>query len=321
MEFPLAHDENGAPLDVPATAIGWLVRRHAGGRGRPAAVYDADGRPLLVALDATAADLRAEGCRAGTYRLDAVDSNRRLLNVAAYTEVLFDGAADAGLDLAASAGHSDAAVAALARAVEAMQRVQAERERAQAERERVQAEMLARLVDRLAPPAPVAQRSLPEALSEYEQAASLIRNLAPEPEYEDEEEPARAKAPTNPVIEMIGQAMAVAMERLMTPPQSLRNAAPPVADEGEQEEEGDDSETPEPTEETSDEAMLKSKFDAVLALLTRDEARRVFALQETLPAPMIHQALQRLMTMTPEEGAATIRGMLAQYPNVATQVA
>jgi len=57
-------------------------------------------------------------------------------------------------------GTSDAAVAALARAVEAMQRVQAEREKASAERERVHADLIARLVERLAPaPAQAAPRT------------------------------------------------------------------------------------------------------------------------------------------------------------------
>jgi hypothetical protein len=68
MMFPLAHDDTGTPLEVPAEAVGWLVRRHSGGKGRPAAVYDVEGRPLVVGLDATAADLRAEGCKPGPYQ-------------------------------------------------------------------------------------------------------------------------------------------------------------------------------------------------------------------------------------------------------------
>src|SRR5262245_41881364 len=89
--YPLAHDETGIPVEVPATAVGWLVRRHAGGRGRPGAVYDGDGCPLVVELDATVEELRANGCRPGSYRLDAVDSGRRPLGVAAYTEVSGEG--------------------------------------------------------------------------------------------------------------------------------------------------------------------------------------------------------------------------------------
>ena len=91
MEFPLAHDESGAPLSVPGNASGWLVRKHSGGRGRPGAVYDDDGRPLVVPLESTAADLRSIGCRPGMYRLDAVDDNRGQLGGTAYTEVRRDG--------------------------------------------------------------------------------------------------------------------------------------------------------------------------------------------------------------------------------------
>src|SRR5437667_12709647 len=87
MTYPLANDENCLPLDVPATAMGWLVRRHGGGKGRPGSLYDADGRPLVVPLTATVADLRTLGCGPGGYRLDAVDDGRKPLGVTAYTEV------------------------------------------------------------------------------------------------------------------------------------------------------------------------------------------------------------------------------------------
>ncbi len=46
MDYPLAHDDSGNPIDVPANAAGWLVRRHSGGRGRPAAA----GAGQLVAV-------------------------------------------------------------------------------------------------------------------------------------------------------------------------------------------------------------------------------------------------------------------------------
>ncbi len=118
-------------MDVPNGAAGWLVRRHSGGRGRPAAVYDREGQPLVVMLDATASDLREFGCKPGMYRLDVVDSARQLMGVAAYTEVTGDAATTPEMEVTRSG--SDAAVLALARAVEAMQRVQAERERMQAE--------------------------------------------------------------------------------------------------------------------------------------------------------------------------------------------
>lgn len=141
MTYPLAHDDEGMPLKVPPMATGWLVRRHAGGKGRPGAVYDRDGRPLVVALDATGPDLRQLGCKSGSYRLDAVDASGKALGVTAYTELSSD--ADETSDAAPDAG--DPAVLALARAVEAMQRVQAERER-------MQAAMFEKLIDRIAPP-------------------------------------------------------------------------------------------------------------------------------------------------------------------------
>lgn len=141
MAFPLAHDDEGLPVEVPPVAVGWLVRRHGGGKGRPGAVYDGEGRPLVVELDATTTDLRTLGCRPGSYRLDAVDDARKPLGVTAYTEVATD---EGGEDGEAGAAGADAAVAALARAVEAMQRVQAERER-------VQAVMFQKLIDRIAP--------------------------------------------------------------------------------------------------------------------------------------------------------------------------
>jgi hypothetical protein len=75
------------PLDVPASAAGWLVRRHGGGKGRPGSLYDGDGRPLVVPLQATVDDLRSLGCGPGGYRLDAVDDSRKPLGVTAYTEV------------------------------------------------------------------------------------------------------------------------------------------------------------------------------------------------------------------------------------------
>jgi len=85
--YPLANDENGHPIEVPAHAAGWLVRRHGRGKGRPAAVYDGDGRPLVVPLEATAADLVAARIPPGMYGLDAVDADRRPVNAIAYTEI------------------------------------------------------------------------------------------------------------------------------------------------------------------------------------------------------------------------------------------
>jgi hypothetical protein len=139
--YPLAHDEDCMPLEVPATAVGWLVRRHGGGRGRPGAVYDRAGSPLVLALDATIDALYDAGCGPGVYRLDAVDASRRPLNVVAYTELSAEDGPEADDDTHERSRHSSSdPVAAMARTMEAMQRTQAERERAYAERERAAAE-------------------------------------------------------------------------------------------------------------------------------------------------------------------------------------
>jgi hypothetical protein len=167
MSYPLAHDENGFPLELPPGAARWLVRRHGGGKGRPAAVYDAEGTPLVVPLDATTDDLRAAGCRPGSYRLDAVGADRKPLGACAYTEV----AARPDDPVEAGGPAPEAAVAALARAVEAMQRVQAERER-------VQSEMFMKLIDRLAPPPQPAAHDLRNAIGQFADAQRTLRELA-----------------------------------------------------------------------------------------------------------------------------------------------
>ncbi len=327
MEFALAHDENGSPLDVPATAIGWLVRRHAGGRGRPASVYDGDGRPLVVSLDATTSDLRAEGCRAGMYRLDAVDSSRRPLGVTAYTEVLFDPDSESLVDAVSAGGPpSDAAVAALARAVEAMQRVQAERERAQAERERVHAEMLARLVERLAPAPAPPQRNLADALGEYAKAAKMIRNLAPEPEAEeaaaDEGVLAPIVAQLAPLLTpwLMGQAGAMAAKPSAVQP---RNAAAVEASEDadEDSEEEASEEVDASAERESRVERIAERLDAVLAVMTKAEGRRVLALSETVPGPLLEQAMQHVLAMPPEKAAVAIRQYLKTQPPAAEKAA
>lgn len=143
--YPLANDENGHPIEVPAQAAGWLVRRHGGGKGRPAAVYDGEGRPLVVPLEAMAADLTAAGLAAGVYRLEAVDGGRRPLDAVAYTEIGIGAGMEAagGGELKPSTPQ-DALLLAVARAMESMQRVQAERERHYAE-------ILKRAIDRLGP--------------------------------------------------------------------------------------------------------------------------------------------------------------------------
>ncbi len=186
--YALANDENGTPLDVPATAAGWLVRRHAGGKGRPGAVYDADGRPLVAPLGATARDLRTLGCGAGSYRLEAVDANRRAVGVVAFTELKpdEDDPIESRADEHRGAEYVAAkAIEALARSVEAMQRTQAERERAHADRERaltdrdrVQTELFGKLMQRFAPAAPQAPVKLKEILGEHVDVQRAIRKLS-----------------------------------------------------------------------------------------------------------------------------------------------
>jgi len=68
---PLARDEHGRQLRVPAEAAHWRVRRHT--RGRPRNVTGADRQPLRLPLDFTESDLEAM-FGAGTYRLDLCDA-------------------------------------------------------------------------------------------------------------------------------------------------------------------------------------------------------------------------------------------------------
>jgi len=331
MDYPLAHDENGSPLDVPATATGWLVRRHAGGRGRPGAVYDHDGRPLVVPLEATAAELRACGCLPASYRLDAVDSARRQLGVTAYTEVRRDTYACTDDDEAGPASTTgDAAVAALARAVEAMQRVQAERERAQAERERAQADMLARLIERLAPPPPPpAPRNMPDVLREYSDVQKIIKKLAPEP---DDDEEAGPGSPMEMIAQLVEQ-VAVAVMPFLQQKMAGASAAGSASADSRPTGESASAETRAPedapaegtaatgdTESTADTpgvdagvSEVEAKLNAVFALLSREEARQVRILSERMPQVVLEQAMAQLLAMTAEEAAAELRRQLGTF--------
>lgn len=307
MNYALAHDENGTPLTVPATANGWLVRRHGGGRGRPASVYDADGRPLVVPLESTAGDLRAFGCKAGTYRLDAVDSSRQPLGVVAYTE-LSRGQADEAEGMGSS-GPSDASVAALARVVEAMQRVQAERERAQAERERAQNDMICRLIERLAPPVAQAPRNAPELLREFGDVQKQLQKLLPEGEEEIEETSSKAADVIAGVIENVTkQIMPIVMMKIGGV------KAPPTASSAEKKTEAskdDDAPAAGETEQSqpisADKEEVDRKLTAVFALLTPGEAALVRNMSTRMPQSVVEQVLARLLTMTPEEAVAELR--------------
>jgi hypothetical protein len=77
---PLARDEQGRPLPIPADAAFWRVRRHT--RGRPRNVTGADRQPLRLPLDFTEADLEAM-FGSGTYRLDLCDAAGESLDVTA----------------------------------------------------------------------------------------------------------------------------------------------------------------------------------------------------------------------------------------------
>jgi hypothetical protein len=78
--LPLAFDVNGNPLDVPAEAVAWRVRRGGGRRGRPKNMFDAEtGRQLEIPIGATLEDLAATECPADRYLLYAVDQAGRII--------------------------------------------------------------------------------------------------------------------------------------------------------------------------------------------------------------------------------------------------
>jgi len=89
--YPLAFGVDGDPLDVPAEAVAWRVKR-AGRRGRPRPVFDCEtGRQLELPLTSTIDDLVEAGCPADRYRLEAVDAEGRAIpGVIAYCEVAAD---------------------------------------------------------------------------------------------------------------------------------------------------------------------------------------------------------------------------------------
>ncbi len=75
----LAIDAEGEPFEVPAEVVRWRVRR-VEGRGKPGLVYlPGQGKPLLLELQATHADL-ARKAGPGRYRLDPVDAAGRRID-------------------------------------------------------------------------------------------------------------------------------------------------------------------------------------------------------------------------------------------------
>src|SRR6185436_5990258 len=77
----LAFNEDGDPIELPAAATGWRVKRMRGTRGAPGLVYGADGAPLVIPLELDIEDLRREVGIPGKYKLEAVDDRRRPLGV------------------------------------------------------------------------------------------------------------------------------------------------------------------------------------------------------------------------------------------------
>ncbi len=299
MHYALAHDEEGIPLEVPPSAIGWLVRRHAGGRGRPGSVYDGDGRPLVVALDATAGELRGLGCKPGTYRLDAVDGNRRPLGIAGFTEVVGDGE---GMDGEARAG-GDPAVMALARAVEAMQRVQAERER-------VQAEMFAKLIERMTPAAPQPALDLRNAVTQVLDLQKALREAMVSDEDGGDDDGGEQAWWSSPAFaQMIGTVLPVLM-KWMTGPSGRE--APRIAPRNRPAPAEATTAEREATEEAAKAAReLTAKMEAVVARLEPEERAQVLAALPLLPAPVRAQVEAVIGATSVEEAVGVLREYLA----------
>ena len=77
MMSELAFNVNGDRFDVPAHAVGWRVRRLKPNRGAPEIVYDRNGRPLVLSIDADIDDLREAVKTPARYRLDPVNVDER----------------------------------------------------------------------------------------------------------------------------------------------------------------------------------------------------------------------------------------------------
>ena len=175
--------------------------------------------------------------------------------------------------------------------------------------------MLARLVERLAPAPAPPQRNLADALAEYAKAAKMIRNLAPEPEAEeaaaDEGVLASIVAQLAPLLTpwLMGQAGEMAGKPVAVQP---RNAAAVEASEDAEEDSGEEGseDVDASAERESRVERITDQLDAVLAVMTKEEGRRVLALSETVPGPLLEQAMQHVLVMPPEEAAVAIRQYL-----------
>lgn len=90
MTAPLARDQSGQPFELPPTAVFWRVRRHTG--GRPSSVLGADGELLFVPIGADLGELAASVGASGSYRLEAVDEQRKSVGApVAYVELTHPG--------------------------------------------------------------------------------------------------------------------------------------------------------------------------------------------------------------------------------------
>ncbi len=163
MDVSLARDASGNPFPLPDNAAFWRVRRHTG--GRPSVVVGPNGEPLFIAITADVDALIDAGCAPGSYRLEAVDVQRRPVGAPiAFVEI-----SEPQPQPIASGDLLRASIEALTRTTEAMQRTQLERERATAARER---ELMNAQIE--------AQRALIESQkSQMQLVVSLFERVAP----------------------------------------------------------------------------------------------------------------------------------------------
>lgn len=78
--YPLARDTDGNPIDVPANATAWRVRKLAAKAGRPKLIYDNEtGLPLELPLTASILELAEAVSEDGRFRLEAVDQQGRAI--------------------------------------------------------------------------------------------------------------------------------------------------------------------------------------------------------------------------------------------------